>query len=335
MADPVATSKPKVLVFGTGGVGCIYGWIVHKGGADVTVVCRTNYEAVKAKGITIRSAIFGHQHYSPTTVASTADAATHGPFDFIIVASKAFPGTAQLIGPAVTAKTCVVLAQNGIAVEDEYATAYPNNALLSGVVWLPATQVSPGVVEMGPLETFEIGTFPASAGNEAKSRAEQFSKLYKDAGATCPVYDDIQSKRWPKLALNFAFNPITALTRCDDGNFLRSSSIADDVIVDTMRQCGVVARAEGYDVTEEYIQNVMSRHRDRMQSGGKQPSMLVDVENSRAIEVEAILGNTMRIAQKHGLADKVPYIQLLYALAKGLNFSVVKGSEWKPILKVS
>lgn len=335
MVEGTPSSTPKVLVFGTGGVGCIYGWFVHKGGADVTVVCRTNYEAVKKSGITIRSAIFGHQHYSPATVNAVSDAAVHGPFDFIIVASKAFPGTAELIRAAVTEQTCIVLAQNGIGIEDEYTSAYPTNALLSGVVWLPATQVSPGVVEMGPLEKFEIGTYPADAGAAAKSRAQQYSQLYTNAGATCPVFDDIQTQRWPKLALNFAFNPITALTRCDDGNFLRSSSIADDVIVDTMRQCGIVARAAGYDVTEEYIQNVMGRHRDRMHSGGKQPSMLVDIENSRAIEVEAILGNTLRLAQNLGVLDQVPYISLLYALAKGLNFSVVKGDEWKPILKIS
>lgn len=335
MAGNTTLDRPKVLVFGTGGVGAIYGWIVHQGGADVTVVCRTNYEAVKADGITIRSAIFGHQHYSPATVPTVTEAVSHGPFDFIIVASKAFPGTAQQIKPAVTEHTCIVLAQNGIGIEDDYAAAYPSNSLLSGVIWLPATQVSPGVVEMGPLETFEIGTYPANAGTVAKARAQQFSGLYQRAGATCPVYDDVQTKRWPKLALNIAFNPVTALTRCDDGNFLRSSPIADDIIVDTMRQCGIVARAEGYDVTEEYIQTVMARHRGRMHSGGKQPSMLVDVENSRAIEVEAILGNTLRIAQKHGIVGQVPHIQLLYALAKGLNFSVVKGTEWKPILKVA
>jgi len=304
---------------------------VHKGGAEVTVVCRTNYEAVKTNGITIRSAIWGNQQYSPVTVARVSESVRHGPFDFIIVASKAFPGTAKLLRDAVSSQTCIVLAQNGIGIEDEYATAYPSAPIISGVVWLPATQVSPGVVEMGPLETFEIGTYPADAGEVAKSRARQLSALYQSGGATCPVYDDIQTKRWPKLALNFAFNPVTALTRCDDGNFLRSSSIADDVIVDTMRQCGIVAKAAGYEVSEDYIQDVMGRHRGRMKSGGKQPSMLVDIENSRAIEVEAILGNTLRIAERYGVLDKVPYVRLLYALAKGLNFSTVKTDEWRPM----
>lgn len=326
----------RVLVFGTGGVGCIYGWIVHKGGADVTVVCRSNYGSVKEDGIKIRSAIFGNVQFSPSTVKSVTEAASHGTYDYILVCSKAFPGTAEQLRDAVTPrKTSIVLAQNGIAIEEDYAKAYPDNPIISGVVWLPATQVTPGVVEMGPLERFEIGTYPANADATAKASAKYLSALWQRGGATCPVHDDIQTKRWPKVALNAAFNPATALTRCDDANFLRSSDYADDTIVKIMRQCGVVAKAAGCDtVTEEYIQDVMGRHRGRMDTGGKQPSMLVDILNDRAIEVEAILGNTLRIAQKHGVADQAPYIELLYALAKGLNFSTVRTDEWKPILKV-
>jgi 2-dehydropantoate 2-reductase len=132
----------KVLIFGAGGVGCIYGYFVHKGGADVTAVCRTNYEAAKAHGITIRSKLFGNVHYQPQVVRAVSDA--QGPFDFILVCSKAFPGTSKMIEGAVSLQTAIVLAQNGIGIEDEYAEMYPNNTIISGVVWLPTTQVEPG-----------------------------------------------------------------------------------------------------------------------------------------------------------------------------------------------
>lgn len=56
----------KILVFGTGGVGCIYAYICEKGGATVTAVCRSNYETVKENGITIDSAIFGKVSLCPT-----------------------------------------------------------------------------------------------------------------------------------------------------------------------------------------------------------------------------------------------------------------------------
>ncbi len=132
----------KALIFGAGGVGCIYGYILDCGGAEVTAVCRTNYEAAKADGITIRSKLWGNVHYRPGVVRVVVDA--KGPFDFILVCSKAFPGTSKLIEAAVSEQTAIVLAQNGIGIEEEYAELYPNNTIISGVVWLPTTQVEPG-----------------------------------------------------------------------------------------------------------------------------------------------------------------------------------------------
>jgi 2-dehydropantoate 2-reductase len=127
-------------------------------------------------------------------------------------------------------------------------------------------------------------------------------------------------------------NPVTALTLCDDANFLRSSDVADDMIVKIMRQTGDIARAAGYDtITEEWIQKSLNMQRGRKDTGGKEPSMLTDVRNRRPLEVEAILGNPVRLAHKLGVA--VSYLELLYALAKGLNFSTVKTDEWKPLLK--
>ena len=171
-----------------------------------------------------------------------------------------------------------------------------------------------------------------NANTAAKAQAQHLSDLFAAGGASCPVIDDIQTKRWLKLAVNCAWNPVTALSLCDDANFLRSSSVADETIVKIMRQAGDVARAAGYpQVTEEWIQDALKLQRGRIDLGGKEPSMLTDIRNGRALEDEAILGNTVRIAKRLGV--DAPYLELLYALTKGLNFSTVRNDEWKPLLK--
>jgi len=323
---------PNVLIFGTGGVGCVYGYILSAAGCTVTTVCRTNYSAVKAHGISIRSKIFGRVHFHPKAVQTCAEAATHGPFDYIIACNKAFPGSSALLKDAITAESTIVLAQNGIGTEDEYTAAYPTNTLISGVVYLPVTQVSPGVVEMGPLERFEIGTYPPSAPTD---KATQLASLWAAGGATAAVYPDIQPQRWIKVAVNASWNPVCALTLCDDANFLRSSAEAEDMALRLMRLVGRIAReALGYDVvTEEVIQRQMQRHRDRLETGGKEPSMLTDVRMGRGLEVEAILGNTVRIARGLGLQDEVRELEVLYVLAKGLDFAIRSPDEWKGIAR--
>jgi 2-dehydropantoate 2-reductase len=320
----------SILIFGAGGVGCVYGYILDKAGCEVTAVCRTNYEAVKAHGFTIRSALWGRVQYHPRAIRAVADVSTHP--DYIVVCSKAFPGTASLIKEAIGPNTAIVLAQNGIAIEEEYAELYPNTTIISGVVYLPVTQVEPGVVEHGPLERFEIGTFPANASARAKAQTEEFSSFFTKAGANAPVFDDVQTMRWPKLAVNASLNPTTALTLCDDGNLLRSSDLADEMVLTIMRQVGKVASAAGYEITEEFIQEKINFHRARKETGGKEPSMLTDIRFERPIEVDAIVGNTVMIAKRHGV--EVPHLELLFALAKARNFALVKGDEWKPILKI-
>lgn len=191
----------KVLIFGAGGVGCVYGYLCHAGGAEVTAVCRTNYEAAKSNGLLIRSKIFGRCHFRPHVTKSVSESSSYGPFDYVLVCSKAFPETPALIKDAVSPETAIVLAQNGIGVEEDYARLYPNNTIITGAVYLPVTQVEPGIVEHGPLEHFDIGTYPASASPQAKAQAQRFSDLFKAGGGSCPLYDDIQPVKWIKVAV--------------------------------------------------------------------------------------------------------------------------------------
>lgn len=325
----------NVLIFGAGGVGCIYGYILDRSGASVTAVCRTNYDRVRDHGILLRSAKWGNCQYRPTAVKTAQEAKQHGPFDFILVCSKAFPGLADLIREAVTPETTIVLAQNGIGIEEDYAAAYPANTLISGVVYLPTTQVEPGVIEHGtPLERFEVGTYPANASSAAKAKVQLLAELFAKGDGTCVPFEDIQAQRWEKLSVNAALNPITALTLCDDANFLRSSEGAGEMTKDVMREVGKVARAYGYDLVDEAkIRHHMQRHEDRLVTGGKEPSMLVDIRHGRPVEVEAILGNTVRLAETKKV--DVPYLRMLYTLTKARNFAIEKNDEWKPIARVN
>lgn len=314
----------NVLIFGTGGVGSVYGYILHKAGCNVTAVCRTNYDAVKANGITIRSDKWGLLHYKPTAVRSTADASSRGAFEYVLVCSKAFPGTSKLIADVVTESTVVVLAQNGIGIEDEYAQLYPENTIISGIVYIPVTQTSPGVVTHTPaLERLEIGTFPASASAKAKDQCQRLSTLWTAGDAHAPVFNDIQAQRWIKVAVNACFNPMTALAMCGVANLISSSPQALDLLKDVMREIGRAAAAAGYpSITEQMIEQHLARHTARVEPGSKEPSMLTDIRHNRPIEVEAILGNTFRIAQN--LNVETPYLRMLYILAKARNHAITQ-----------
>ncbi len=48
-------SNVKILLFGTGAVGSLYGGKLAQAGGSVSAVCRSDYNVVKEKGIFIKS----------------------------------------------------------------------------------------------------------------------------------------------------------------------------------------------------------------------------------------------------------------------------------------
>lgn len=309
----------RILVFGAGSIGAAYIYIFTRGGAQVGAVCRSNYTAAKTNGFIINSTLWGDVHVQPEVFRDPSEAS--GPWDFVVVCSKAMPNqnpsTAEMIKPAVGHTTAVVIIQNGIAVEDEYAALFPNNPILSGVVYLPATQTAPAVIAHKEVELLYIGTFPANAPEGHKASAREFASIIKAGGGTVEVHDDIQLERWSKLLVNAAWNPTCALTRSRDAQFLSSSPGALHFVRSVMHEVASIAQAVGYkEIDAKMIEFQISRATAR-NLPGIEPSMLADALAGRAMEVEAIVGNTVRIARDHGVST--PLLNALYALAKGLD----------------
>lgn len=198
-------------------------------------------------------------------------------------------------------------------------------------MYLPTTQTRPGYVVHGPLELFEIGTYPANASPEAKSKVQLLSDIFAAGEGHAPVFDDVQPRKWIKVAVNAAWNSTGALSMCDDGNFQRSSPDAETIIIGIFKEIAVVAAAAGYPdiLPDEVIEKQMQRSRTRKETGGKETSMLTDVKSNRPLEVEAILGNPVRLARKCGV--EVKYLELLYVLAKARSFQIAPGDQWKPL----
>ncbi|KAH7410075.1 2-dehydropantoate 2-reductase [Phaeosphaeria sp. MPI-PUGE-AT-0046c] len=319
------SSRPKVLLFGAGGVGAVYLYILQKV-AETTAVCRSNYEVVKKDGFILNSAIFGQGiKFKPTVVKTCEEAASiasGSPYDYIIVCSKAIPGLVpKLIAPVVTpGKTSIVLLQNGVGIEQEYADAFPKTPIISGVVYLPATQRPSGVVKHGEIELLQIGAYPSSA---PSSPAKAFAALIQTAGGTAKFYDDVQAKRWVKLLINTSWNPMCALARSKDTEVLASCSEAVDVVRAVMTETREIAAAYGYTMTEEQIEQQLGIAQARVPiNAGIEPSMLQDVLAGRRIEVEAIVGNVVRMGKAKGV--KCERLEMLFVLAKTLDLQIGK-----------
>lgn len=316
---------PNVLLFGAGSIGAVYAWVLSKG-AKVTTVCRSNFDEASKNGFTIHSSLWGNDlNVKPTiarTVCQAVELAQGELFDFVIITTKALPSkpsTAELIKPAVSKNTSIVLIQNGIGIEDEFAAVYPDNALLSGVIYMPVTQVSPAVVHHREIELLHIGTYPAEAAPKAKAAARAFIELVDSTGASVKLHDDVQFERWSKLLVNASWNPICALTRLRDRQLIDTHDDALNFVRDVMLEICAVAQAYGYSgINKDQVDYQIGRASVRGLPG-VQPSMMADALAGRSLEVDAIVGNVVRLAKAKGVG--VPLLRTIYLLANGLNRS--------------
>ena len=114
--------------------GALFGSALARQGAQVSVVCRSDFDVVKRDGYDIVSPLLGNHRFHPHQVyREVADCPT--PPDYLILTVKVLADVdrAALIRPAVGPQTVIVLIENGIDIEAEIAAAFPDNELLSAL----------------------------------------------------------------------------------------------------------------------------------------------------------------------------------------------------------
>lgn len=319
----------RILIFGAGSVGTMYAMLLSEAGAEVTCVCRSNYERARSGGFTVHSTVFGEHNFQPRVVKTIQEAvedeSSPRTFDFVVVCVKAVDGQSpvtETIKAAVQeSRTSIVVIQNGLGVEKIYREAFPRNTIISGVTYSPTSQVEPCVVTHTETQKLFLGPFPADLASTIEKRnTETFAQLISAAGANAVVCDDIQVERWRKLIGNTTWNPVCALTRCRDLQFLQATpDIAQRFITESMREVAAVACALGYGdvIQEEAIQVQIQRSKAR-QWPGVQPSMLADIENDRPMEIEAVIGEVVSVGNKYQVS--VPRLETLYVLLKAFAY---------------
>jgi len=300
-------AQTKILLIGTGAVGGYYGGRLAQGGAEVSLVCRRDYEVVKKQGIFLES-ILGDFLFKPKAVYKTVSEYQGYP-DYLLVATKVLPEIKiiDLIKEKVGPKTSIVLLQNGINIEAEIAQAFPNQEIISGLAFICATRLSFGKISHQDYGRLTIGKYPTGLSSQVKKLQEIFAQ----AKVQCQIAEDIIQARWIKLVWNAPFNPISVLGGGVNTKDILSSKENFSLVKKIMQEVYLLAEKDQHPFPPEIIEKNLT---DTLQMKPYKTSMLIDFESKRPLEVEAILGNAVRIAQKFSLP--VPYLESLYALLK-------------------
>ena len=273
----------KIAVVGCGAMGSVYAALLG-GGHEVWAVdrWREHIDAIRERGLRLE----GASGDRTVRIGATTDAADVGVCDLVIIATKAMHVEAgataalALMGP----DTDVISIQNGLGGPDTAARILGTNRLMVGVVGgFGASMRSPGHAHHNGWEQVRLGEFSGAI----TPRLERVANVWRGAGFKVKCFDDIEQLVWEKLICNVGFSGTCTVTRRTIIEVIDDSD-AWQVASTCAREAYDVARARG--VRLDFDDPVAYVRAFGMKIPQARPSMLLDLMEKRASEIDAING---------------------------------------------
>lgn len=246
------------------------------------------------------------------------------PYDYVVISTKNLPESydmADMISPLVTPEhTAILLIQNGLGIEGPMIAKYPKNAVLSGVSMIGTSTVGANGIKHAATERLVLGPHFHDTCPREKSikAAEEFQKLYSAGGCkSCQVELDMPKARWQKLLWNGSFNTLCALMTMDVGQVLSSGLRQSHLLPMMWEMIEIAKKVDGveFEDADTVIKTLAFGLPDNTPY---RPSMLLDAEHGRPMEIEVILGTAVRKAKEGGV--NAFHCESVYYLLKALQW---------------
>ncbi|RDL37636.1 2-dehydropantoate 2-reductase [Venustampulla echinocandica] len=326
----------NVLIIGAGAVGAFYASrLALAPSTQVSVICRSNYAAVSQRGFSVKSPKYGSYTFTPhRTFANRQEAVDSGLlWDYILVSTKALPDVvddSEILGGLVKeGRSAIVLVQNGLGVEEPYKKRFPGTTVLSGVTIVSAAQTEPGVIKHNRWTRISVGPYlPGAMDGAMATRSDgekkaveinrKFVELLKAGGvedAEEYSHAKLQMVRWHKIAINASMNPSSVLSGGSTNNGMANDPELGLHLKGVMEEVlSTAPKVLGCELPKEFATPEQILRSTQRNTSGSKPSMALDWEQGRRMEIEVILGNPIRIAREKGI--EMPRLQSLYALLR-------------------
>ena len=301
----------RFAILGSGAVGGYFGAKLAKAGQDVTFVARgAHLEAIRTRGLEIKSAKLGD---FVVRAPAESDTTKIGPVDAVIVSVKAYDNATALpmLTPLIGRDTSVLTLQNGVDSADEVAAIVGERHVLGGTTYVATALEGPGlIVQTGVHRSIIFGEVFADRGR-ITPRVQAIADALAAADIQTTAVPDARVPIWDKFVYLAAFAGFTGASRLAIGHIWKYPHVRE-MFYACSREIAAIAEAEGvtisanrFETLEEYMTNIPPTTRS---------SLLIDLEQGKRIEVEALQGSAVRRAAKHNVP--VPIVSTLYALLK-------------------
>jgi len=297
----------RIAVMGAGGQGGLFGSLLSQAGHDVTFIARgKNLEAIQKNGLKLKSKVFGDL---TVLVKATDNPKTIGEVDLILFCVKNYDldAAVEQIKSMIGRETLVLTVQNGVEAPDRIGDIMGSEHVVPGVSRTNSYLSAPGEVTHNGGKHIVFGEFSGVV----SPRVKKLEKVFKKAGFEALASDNIKSVLWDKLTTLSGLHGVVCLTRSSIG-VVRDHEESWELMRKVMLETASVALAEGVVISNGSIDA-------RLESLSKmppeiKPSMMVDLEAGRRIELDTFNGAVVRFGRKHGV--DTPFNYVIYSALK-------------------
>lgn len=300
----------NIVVIGAGGIGAYYGMILHEVGCNITFVARgENLKYLKENKMKMT-----HPNYvieDNINTLSIEELVQEKPedYDAVIIATKAMSteSITKSLSSWIKGSSSIpyyISLQNGVENEDVMEECYPKDYVIGGLTRLIVSHT----ISLGHVHcSGEVQTLIGALNHTDKNAKflDDLNTILAKTQTTTFICEDIRLELWNKLIINNGVNAICALLEERTRPLLTDSKTAK-IIYGLMSETALAAKAVGVEISQEGVDKMFELIKG---FENLKPSMYIDRENNRPLELEEICGVVVKNCEKQGL--DAPYTRTI------------------------
>lgn len=285
----------KFAIMGAGGIGAYFGARLQADRHKVAFIARgPHLEAMRRDGLKVRSPL---GDLDLARVAASEDPSAFGTVDVVLFCVKLWDveAAAEAVRPILGPETAVVALQNGVSVGDTLERILGPQAVMGGVAKISAVIEQPGVIKHNG--QFARMIFGERDGRRS-DRAEAFLSAALGADIEARVSEDIEVEIWKKFVFLAPLAGLQCFYRLPIGAVMEDPQKRARLAA-MMAETAAVGRAKGIALPEDEAERVLAA--TAALPAHTKPSMLVDLERGRRLELPWLNGEVVRLGKELGV----------------------------------
>ncbi|MEQ1881616.1 MAG: ketopantoate reductase family protein [Burkholderiales bacterium] len=301
----------RIYMIGAGAMGGVFGGLLHRAGADVTLIDPRveHIEKIRSEGLQIEGVRGRHLVRIPAQ--ATGAGLPKCELAVIFTDANTTRDAARAAQELLSSGGFALTLQNGIGNVETLVAELGAAQVIAGVSMNSAANPAPGRVAYTNSGMTSLGELDG----RDSARVHEVVELFNRAEIPTEIVADPMAWVWSKFVHNCSVNALAAISGLRGGEIYRNpamSGLQDRVMDEIM---AVVAK-KGIKLPDADPRKKIKEHCRKRYN---KPSMMQHIEQGRRTEIDAL--NGALVCEARALGIPVPFNEAVVALVKGLEQS--------------